>query len=87
MAGQNPGQGMGDAPSPRRHADEADGCSSSRYTRQALAELGWRAAAVWECALRRPNHVTATCAALVSWLAADAPSIEIGEGDLAALDD
>lgn len=48
----------------------------------ALAELGGRVATVWECALRRPNQVTATCAALVSWLATGAPNIEIGEGDL-----
>ncbi len=82
MAGQNPWQGMGDAPSPRRHADEAGGCSSSRCISQALAELGWRAATVWECALRRLNQVTATCAALVSWLSTGAPGIEIGEGDL-----
>lgn len=54
---------------------------------EALVELGWRVATIWECALRKPNQVTTTCAALVSWLATDAPGIEIGEGDLAALDD
>ena len=43
---------------------------------------GWRVATVWECALRKPNKVTATCATLVSWLATGAPSIEIGEGDI-----
>lgn len=49
---------------------------------EALVADGWRVAIVWECALRRPNKVTATCAALVSWLATGVPSIEIGEGDL-----
>jgi DNA mismatch endonuclease (patch repair protein) len=49
---------------------------------RALVADGWRVAIVWECALRRPNQVTATCSALVSWLATGAPNIEIGEGDL-----
>jgi hypothetical protein len=49
---------------------------------EALVADGWRVAIVWECALRRPNQVTATCSALVSWLATGAPNIEIGEGDL-----
>jgi DNA mismatch endonuclease (patch repair protein) len=49
---------------------------------EALMADGWRMATMWECALRKPNHVTATCAALVSWLATCAPSIEIGEADI-----
>ena len=49
---------------------------------EALVADGWRVATVWECALRKPNQVTATCSALVPWLETGAPSIEIGEGDI-----
>ncbi|WP_149590019.1 DUF2924 domain-containing protein [Tabrizicola flagellatus] len=57
-----------------------------RATLETLAALGRRVATVWECALRKPDQVSATCDALVSWLAAGEPDIEVGEGDLAARD-
>ena len=53
-----------------------------RAAYDALVADGWRVATVWECALRKPNQVTATCSALVPWLETGAPSIEIGEGDI-----
>jgi DNA mismatch endonuclease (patch repair protein) len=56
-------------------------------TLETLAALGWRVATVWECALRNTDQISATCDALVSWLAAGEPDIEVGEGDLAARDD
>lgn len=58
-----------------------------RATCQTLKARGWRVATVWECALRKPNQVTATRNALLLWLTGGGSNIEIGECDLATRHD
>ena len=50
--------------------------------RTKLLEDGWRVATVWECALRKPDQVSATTDLFAAWLHMGAVSIEIGEGDI-----
>ena len=50
---------------------------------QLLAE-GWRVAAVWECALRKPDQVIATAERLAAWLRTGGSVLEIGEGQARA---
>lgn len=47
--------------------------------RGALLEAGWRVATVWECALRKPEQVTATTELLSTWLLSGTATLEIGE--------
>jgi hypothetical protein len=49
-----------------------------------LAALGRRPATIWECALRKPTHVRATCDVLAARLTGCSLEIEIGEKDVAA---
>jgi len=51
---------------------------------EALTADGWRLATIWECALRKPTHVMATCDVLAAWLTGISPDIEIGEKDVDA---
>ena len=50
--------------------------------RAKLLEDGWRVATVWECALRKPDKVSATTDRLAAWLLAGTVGMEIGEGDI-----
>tara|TARA_R100000365_G_C2748176_1_gene79087 strand:+ start:9342 stop:9773 length:432 start_codon:yes stop_codon:yes gene_type:complete len=50
-----------------------------RKVREALVEAGWRVATVWECALRKPNHVADAAALIASWLRTDNALLEIPE--------
>lgn len=50
--------------------------------RTKLLEDGWRVATVWECALRKPEKVSATTDRLVAWLLAGTVGMEIGESDI-----
>jgi DNA mismatch endonuclease (patch repair protein) len=45
---------------------------------EALLALGWRVATVWECALRNPEQIEMTSAALEGWLKSKRRSIELG---------
>ncbi len=44
-----------------------------------LAEAGWRVATVWECALRKAEHVDVSTQILASWLASGSKEIVIEE--------
>ncbi|WP_277627544.1 very short patch repair endonuclease [Acidiphilium multivorum] len=52
--------------------------------RSTLLEDGWRVATVWECALRTPDQVAASCDLLSGWLLSDECQIEIGGKSLPA---
>lgn len=52
--------------------------------RTALLDDGWRVAAVWECALRKPDQAAATVEVLSIWLNSGLAQFEIGEMDVAA---
>ena len=47
--------------------------------RSRLIEAGWRVATVWECALRKAEHVDVATQLLASWLAAGGREIVIEE--------
>ena len=49
--------------------------------RRRLLEDGWRVATVWECALRKPDQITASTERLSAWLQSDEHKIEIGTED------
>jgi len=49
-----------------------------------LRDMGWRVATVWECALKKPDHVDQAAAALASWLKSDSMKFEFGSEDLDA---
>lgn len=49
--------------------------------RSALLASGWRVAVVWECALRTAAQVEVSARLLATWIATQAPLIEIGAGD------
>ena len=51
--------------------------------RSRLAEAGWRVATVWECALRKAEHVEVATQMLAGWLAAGGREIVIEEGRVA----
>jgi DNA mismatch endonuclease (patch repair protein) len=44
---------------------------------QAL-QLGWRVATVWECALRKPDHINRSASAVKEWLVSGDPTLDIG---------
>ncbi|WP_085885858.1 very short patch repair endonuclease [Oceanibacterium hippocampi] len=46
-----------------------------------LLEDGWRAATVWECALRKTNQVNATADLLSAWLRSNELRLQIGNED------
>ena len=48
-----------------------------RQTLSALAEQDWRVATVWECSLRKPEHVATTVAVLAAWLRGSSTLIDI----------
>lgn len=50
--------------------------------RTTLLESGWRVATVWECALRKPDKVSATTDRLAAWLLTGTVGMEIGDGDI-----
>lgn len=50
-----------------------------RKVREALVEAGWRVATVWECALRKPDHVAEAAARIAGWLKTDNALLEIPE--------
>lgn len=50
--------------------------------RTRLLEDGWRVATVWECALRKPEQVSATTDLLAAWLHMGPVTNEIGESDI-----
>ncbi|MCC6006197.1 MAG: DNA mismatch endonuclease Vsr, partial [Rhodobacteraceae bacterium] len=47
----------------------------------ALVADGWRVATIWECALRKPESVEQTIAAIEEWLLSESRQLEIGETD------
>ncbi|RWK28726.1 MAG: DNA mismatch endonuclease Vsr [Mesorhizobium sp.] len=47
-----------------------------------LLRAGWRVATVWECALRKPDRVSATADLLAVWLRFGGALLEIGEMDV-----
>lgn len=49
-----------------------------KAVREKLLEDGWRVATVWECALRKPDEITASVDSLSAWLGSDEDRIEIG---------
>ncbi|WP_424968867.1 very short patch repair endonuclease [Dinoroseobacter sp. S375] len=49
-----------------------------KAVREKLLEEGWRVATAWECALRKPDEITASADSLSAWLRSDADQIEIG---------
>ncbi|ACM03970.1 T/G mismatch-specific endonuclease [Cereibacter sphaeroides KD131] len=52
-----------------------------RATCDALVADGWRVATIWECALRKPQSVEQTAAAIEEWLLSENRQLEIGETD------
>lgn len=50
--------------------------------RKNLLNHRWRVATVWECALRKPDRVSATTDLLAAWLHIGSVTIEIGESDI-----
>ncbi|TAZ42060.1 very short patch repair endonuclease [Rhizobium ruizarguesonis] len=56
--------------------------SRDNAVKSKLLEAGWRVATVWECALRKQNHVEGTARQLADWLRCGTEEIEIGEGEL-----
>lgn len=54
-----------------------------RVVRADLAAAGWRAATVWECALRKPELVLATAEMVSDWLESGGASFELGVDELA----
>ena len=47
--------------------------------RRSLMEDGWRVATVWECALRKPDHVNASADLLSAWLLTTELQLQIGD--------
>jgi DNA mismatch endonuclease (patch repair protein) len=47
----------------------------------ALVADGWRVATIWECALRKPQSVEQTIAAIEQWLLSEIRQLEMGEAD------
>lgn len=54
-----------------------------KVVRTALAQMGWRVAIVWECALRTDRDVTRSRDAVVDWLHHGGTWLEIGSADAA----
>ena len=50
--------------------------------RSQLIETGWRVATVWECSLRKTDHLAATVELLAEWLLSDSSQLEVGEKDI-----
>lgn len=48
-----------------------------KTVRKALLLKGWRISIVWECALRKPDQVAATAAAISDWLVSDKKLLEL----------
>ena len=48
-----------------------------------LKEAGWRVATVWECSLRKSDHVEAAADQLTGWLISKSLQFEIGEEGVA----
>lgn len=40
--------------------------------------LGWRVATVWECALRKPEQISATAEIVMEWMKSNRQTLEIG---------
>ena len=52
--------------------------------RKALLDAGWRVATIWECALRKPEHVTGATDRLSAWLLTETDTLELGEREVSA---
>ena len=52
---------------------------------RALFSADWRVATIWECALRKPELVSAAADRLSAWLLSGADMLELGEREVAAL--
>lgn len=50
--------------------------------RASLIEDGWRVAIIWECALRKAEHVPLVAERLSAWLLSDTDMLELGESDV-----
>jgi len=53
-----------------------------RAVRAALLESGWRVAIVWECALRKTDHVQVAVGILSDWLRSEDVQVEIRDEDV-----
>ena len=49
-----------------------------------LARTGWRAATIWECALRRPEQVVAAASQVRIWLQSEIRLLELGSENIAS---
>ena len=54
---------------------------TDRAACEALLSDGWRVATIWECALRKPEAVEQSAAAIEEWLLSETRQLEIGETD------
>lgn len=54
------------------------------FVRGALLDEGWRVAAIWECALRKPEQVSVATDRLAEWLVAVGDTLELGENEASA---
>jgi len=53
-----------------------------RTIRKTLLADGWRVATVWECALRKSDHIELAVEKLAAWLLDDAMKLELGNQEL-----
>ena len=53
-----------------------------RTVAEALADIDWRVATVWECALRKAAHIEVTADTVAKWLRSNEKNLEIGEENL-----
>lgn len=54
-----------------------------RIAQEALASSGWRVAVVWECALRKSDHIAAAVEMIVDWLQSEDTTLELEIDQLA----
>lgn len=60
---------------------EANVCRDRR-DETALRAAGWRVAVVWDCALRRAEHVAHAAEEVTAWLRSDTARLELGQADV-----
>ena len=52
--------------------------------REVLRAEGWRVATIWECALRKPERVSAATDRLSEWLLTETDTLELGEPEVSS---
>ena len=53
--------------------------------REALLEMGWRVATIWECVLRKPEQVSVVTDRLSEWLMTEDHRLELGDHEPSGL--